>query len=212
MTAVKQLGEVTMCGKNADSMRSWACNDRTCEACKDKVFMAGCSLQHSVSRVTLWHKKVMQAVDARASGAGGTVEGSDKLKCLLEVKYTGTVKEYMEKMQKEAARHGRHWRVYRVQQGAYHRMGEEETMVPGMIYTIMDFAMNYSHDHLTETQSEFFAKNQTTLLPVVVWSLAPTGSDGKMEVQQHSRVYLSEDRRHSNNFVQKVPALQRVGV
>ena len=25
-----------------------------------------------------------------------------------------------------------------------------------------------------------------------------------MEVQQHSRVYLSEDRRHSNNFVQKV--------
>ena len=185
-------------------MRSWACYDRTCEACKDKVFMAGCPLQHSVSRVTLWHKKVMQAVDARASGAGGTVEGSDKLKCLLEVKYTGTVKEYMEEMQKEAARHGRHWRVYRVQQGAYHRMWEEETMVQGMLYSIMDFAMNYSHNHLTETQSESFAKNQTTLLPVVVWFLAPTGRDGKMEVQQHSRVYLSEDRRHSNNFVQKV--------
>ena len=132
------------------------------------------------------------------------MEGSDKLKCLQEVKYTGTVKEYMEEMQKEAARHGRHWRVYRVQQGAYHRMWEEETMVQGMLYSIMDFAMNYSHDHLTETQSEFFAKNQTTLLPVVVWFLAPTGSDGKMEVQQHSRVYLSEDRRHSNNFVQKV--------
>ena len=71
-------------------------------------------------------------------------------------------------------------------------------------YIIMDFAMNYSHDHLTETQSEFFAKNQTTLLSVVVWFLAPMGSDGKMEVQQHSRVYLSEDRRHSNNCVQKV--------
>jgi hypothetical protein len=25
-----------------------------------------------------------------------------------------------------------------------------------------------------------------------------------MEAQQHSGVYLSEDRRHSNNFVQKV--------
>jgi len=146
----------------------------------------------------------MQTVDARASGPRGTVEGSDKLKCLLEVKYTGTVKEYMEEMQKEAARHRRFWCVYRVQQGAYHRMGEEETMVPGMLYTIMDFAMKYSHNDREETQAEFFAKNQTTLLPVVVWFLAPTDSDGKMEVQQHSRVYLSEDRRHSNNFVQKV--------
>ena len=26
------------------------------------------------------HKKVLQTVDARASGAGGTVEGSDKLR------------------------------------------------------------------------------------------------------------------------------------
>ena len=192
MTAVKQLGEVTMCGKNADGMRPWACYDRTCETCKDKVFMEGCPLQHSVSRRTLWHKKVMQTVDARASGAGGMVEGSDKLKCLLEVKYTGTVKEYMEEMQKEAARHGRHWRVYRVQQGAYHRMREEKTMVPGMLYTIMDFAMNYSHNHREETQAEFFAKNQTTLLSLVVWFLAPTDSDGKMEVQQHSRVPLGQ--------------------
>jgi len=77
-------------------------------------------------------------------------------------------------------------------------------MVPGMLYTIMDFAMNYSHEHLSETQSDFFAKNQTTLLPVVVWFLVSTGSKGKFELQQHSRVYLSEDRRHSNNFVKKV--------
>jgi hypothetical protein len=83
-------------------------------------------------------------------------------------------------------------------------MWEEETMVPGMLYIILDFAMNYSHEHLTETQTEFSSKNQTTLLPVVVWFLAPTGVDGKFELQQHSRVYLSEDRRHSNNFVQKV--------
>ena len=77
-------------------------------------------------------------------------------------------------------------------------------MVPGMLYIIMDFAMNYSHNHLEETQSELSAKNQTTMLPVVVWFLAPTGIDEKREVQQHSRVKLGEDRRHSNNFVQKV--------
>ena len=39
-------------------------------------------------------------------------------------------------------------------------------MVPGMLYIIMDFAMNYSHNHLEETQSELSAKNQTTMLPV----------------------------------------------
>jgi hypothetical protein len=79
-------------------MRPWACYDRTCEACKDNVIMEGCPLQHSVSRRTLWHKQVMMTVDGRASGTGGTVEGSDKLKCSRTVPYLGTVKEYMEEM------------------------------------------------------------------------------------------------------------------
>jgi len=149
-------------------------------------------------------KKEMKLVEGRASGAGGMVEESDKLKSLQDVKYTGNVKEYVVEMQKEAANHGRHWLIYRRQHRSYQRMWEEETMVLGMLYIIIDFAMNYSHDHLTETLSEFFAKYQTTLLPVVVWFLAPTVSDGRVEVQRHSRVYISEDRRHSNNFVQKV--------
>jgi len=148
---------------------------------------------------------VKKAVEARASGAGGTVEGGDKQMCWLDEQYTGTVLEYMEEMQREAARFGRCWRVHVTQQKAYQRMGEEDTMVSGTLYTIMDFAMNYSHDdYREETQAEFFAKNQTSLLPAVVWFLAPTGRDGKMKMQQHSRVYLSADRRHSNNFVQKV--------
>ena len=53
----------------------------------------------------------MKLVEGRASGAGGTVEESDKLKSLQDVKYTGNVKEYMEEMQKEAANHGRHWLI-----------------------------------------------------------------------------------------------------
>ncbi|KAM3569961.1 hypothetical protein VYU27_007957 [Nannochloropsis oceanica] len=81
----------------------------------------------------------------------------------------------MEEMQREAARFGRHWRVHVTQQKAYQRMGGEDTMVPWKLYTIMDFAMNYSHDHREETQAEFLAKNQTTLLPIVVWFLTPTG-------------------------------------
>ncbi|KAM3567911.1 hypothetical protein VYU27_009951 [Nannochloropsis oceanica] len=77
-------------------------------------------------------------------------------------------------------------------------------MVPGRLYKIMDFAMNYSHDHREEAQAEFFAKNQTTLLPLVVWFRAPTGLDGKLKMQQRVRVYLTAERRHSNNFLQKV--------
>ena len=66
-----------------------------------------------------------------------------------------------------------------------------------------ELKVNYSHDHLIEVQSAYFAEDQTTILPVVVWFLAP-GPDGIGEVQQHSRVYSSADRHHTNNFVQVV--------
>lgn len=56
-------------------------------------------------------------------------------------------------------------------------------MVPGKLYTIMDFSINDYHDHREETQAKHFAKNQTTLLPIVVWCLTPTGHDGKLKMQ-----------------------------
>ncbi|KAM3567912.1 hypothetical protein VYU27_009952 [Nannochloropsis oceanica] len=79
ITAVKQLGELTR--KNADGMRSWACYDRTFPECKAMVYMEDCPVQHSESRITKWFKKVKKAVEAQASGAGGTVEGGDKQMC-----------------------------------------------------------------------------------------------------------------------------------
>ncbi|KAM3568194.1 hypothetical protein VYU27_009681 [Nannochloropsis oceanica] len=132
MTAVKQLGELTMCRKNTDGMRSWACYDRTCPECKDKLYIEGCPVQHSESGITKWFKKVRKAMEARASGADGTVEGGNK-RC-----------------------------------------------------------------------AGWMSSTQTTLLPVVVWFLAPTGRARKLKMQQHSRVYLSTDRRHSNNLVQNM--------
>ena len=197
------LKEKTALVKKLQAEEEWRKKQRN-RYCKDKVFMEGCPLQYSESRLTEWRKRIMVAVESRASGAGGTVEEGDKLKTLQVVPFPGTVKDYMDEMQKESTSFGKHWFVYRVQHGSYQRMWKEETMVPGMLYIILDFAMNYSHEHLRETATEFFAKNQTTLLPAVVRILAPTGVDGKFELQQHSRVYLSEDRRHSNNFVQKV--------
>ena len=37
-------------------------------------------------------------------------------------------------------------------------MGEEDTMVPGKLYTIMDFSINDYHDHREETQAKHFAR------------------------------------------------------
>ena len=99
----------------------------------------------------------MVAVESRASGAGGTVEEGDILRTLQVTGFKGTVGQYMKEMGMEAAGYGRHSQVRWAQHGSYQCMWEEETMVPGMLYIIMDFAMNYSHEHLTETQTEFFA-------------------------------------------------------
>jgi len=77
-------------------------------------------------------------------------------------------------------------------------------MVPGRINKIINFAMNYSDDHREEAQADFFFKNQTTLLPVVVWFRALTELDGELKMHQHIRVYLTAERQHSNNLVQKV--------
>ena len=202
---LKEMGAAYMCVKDVkdgETVRLWKCINGTCVACKDGVFLEGCPLQYGPQAVA-WTENVWREVITGKSGPGGAVEEGDKTKVLQLEKRQGTIADLMKKLQKETGSFTRHWHVYRKQQGAYHRMGKKETMVPGVLYIIMDFAMNYSHDHLIEVQSAFFAKDQTTILPVVVWFLAP-GPDGKGEVQQHSRVYSSADRHHTNNFVQVV--------
>lgn len=69
--------------------------------------------------------------------------------------------DFMEEQRKESVHFTRHWHVYQVQQAAFLRM-VREAMVPGMLVIIMDFAVNYSHDHQVETQSEFLAQYQAT--------------------------------------------------
>jgi hypothetical protein len=62
----------------------------------------------------------------------------------------------------------------------------------------LDFAMNYGHEHLEEMVNEWFSRAQTTILPAIVWFRR-----GVDVVQQHI-LYISDDTRHSNLFVQKV--------
>jgi len=105
-----------------------------------------------------WAQNVMTTVTAGRSGPGGAVEDSDKKLVMQQQRFDGTIGDFMKMLQEETGILSRHWHVYREQAGAYHRMEEKETMVPGVLYIVMDFSMNYAHDHLKELQSGFFAK------------------------------------------------------
>ena len=66
------------------------------------------------------------------------------------------------------------------------------------IVVLLDFSMNYSHLHLEETSGEHWCHHQTTIVPAVENKKVGT------EVQAHSRVFMSNDLKHSNKMVQHV--------
>ena len=68
------------------------------------------------------------------------------------------------------------------------------------IAVLLDFAMNYGHEHQDSTQQEWWSAHQTTLLPVVVYYRT---ADGTL-VCARSHVYMSADLSHSHAFVQHV--------
>ena len=66
------------------------------------------------------------------------------------------------------------------------------------IAILLDFSMNYSHEHQDATQSEWWSAHQSTILPIVVYYRT---KDGEV-VQARSHIYISSDQNHSNAFVQ----------
>ena len=85
---------------------------------------------------------------------------------------------------------------------AHHQARKFDETVDGCpfdaIVILLDFSMNYAHDHNDSTQSEWWSGHQSTLLPIVVYSRTP---DGKV-VRTRSHIYISPDPKHSNAFVQ----------
>ena len=69
----------------------------------------------------------------------------------------------------------------------------------GSIVVIADFAMNYTHEHLTEFGEEHWAAWQTTVLPVVVYW---RGENSVVWAEDY--VGLSDDLNHGNASVQHV--------
>ena len=58
--------------------------------------------------------------------------------------------------------------------------------------------MKYSHLHLEETSGEHWCHHQTTIVPVVVYKRV------EGVVQAHSRVFMTDDLKHSNQMVQHI--------
>jgi hypothetical protein len=75
----------------------------------------------------------------------------------------------------------------------------------GSVVLLMDFSMNWSHEHQDSAQQEWWSSWQTTLLPVVAYRrVAQHQGDTTGIVVAESRVYASPDLLHSNAFVQHV--------
>jgi hypothetical protein len=73
------------------------------------------------------------------------------------------------------------------------------------VVLLMDFSMNYGHEHQDSGQQEWWSSWQTTLLPVVAYRRVPEfEGDETGVVVAESRVYVSPDLLHSNAFVQHV--------
>ena len=70
---------------------------------------------------------------------------------------------------------------------------------PNEICIVIDFAMNYGHAHQDAVQSEHWSKHQSTVVPVAIWY---RDKDGNLVME--AIIFLSEDTKHSNKFVQYV--------
>jgi len=70
---------------------------------------------------------------------------------------------------------------------------------PEDICIVIDFAMNYGHAHQDAVQSEHWSKHQSTVAPVAIWY---RDKDGNLVME--AIIFISEDTKHSNKFVQYV--------
>lgn len=77
----------------------------------------------------------------------------------------------------------------------------------GHVVYLLDFSMNWGHEHGEEAQQEWWTSWQTTLLPAVAYRRVRR-FDGDTEgvVVAESRVFVSADLNHSNAMVQWIIA------
>ena len=73
-------------------------------------------------------------------------------------------------------------------------------MPKNSVCVLLDFSMNYAHNHKDAAQQELWSAHQSTLLPVIVYMKDRCGR----VTWARSHVFLSADLGHSNAFVQHV--------
>lgn len=75
----------------------------------------------------------------------------------------------------------------------------KDTLGLNDICIVIDFAMNYGHAHQDAIQSEHWSKHQSTIVPVAIWYRDKYGN-----LVMEAIIFVSEDTKHSNKFVQYV--------
>ena len=211
LLAMSMLRDEVLCEE-----KSFACFSGECERCKDNVVgTASCPLE--TSEEMIWVRSFRyEAVGGGIGGGGGDDDDEEekegrKILVLKRQQVTRhqAIQQYLIPTMRKFMLHqhitneqDRHYKSKKVAVGKVEE-GVHGTLKEGGACVTLDFSQNYPHDHPDETQSEWFNKPQSALLPVVVAIGVPDGKGG-VKVEQHSRCYVSDHLKHSNKFVQMV--------
>ena len=165
---------------------------------RDELQFARCPLFKDESRDN-FRRRVFGKVKQRRAHpkhrADGTVEHYREVQAILETE--ATAKEILhDSLPLISASFFYHRFVAHHQASMFDRCIDNLPL--NSIAILLDFSMNYSHEHQDATQSEWWSAHQSTILPIVVYYRT---EDGKV-VQARSHIYISSDQNHSNAFVQ----------
>jgi hypothetical protein len=137
-------------------------------------------------------------------GDYGHPQAPTEKKEIRKVRHTGTVVQFMQYLQKLTREVFFHHRTKGKWQSGERGFDGCTTNLPfGHLAILLDYNMNYSHEHRLRAQGEHWCAHQTTLIPVVVYQ-RQRSPDGSEYVAAHSETFLSDDLNHSNQMVKHV--------
>ena len=211
LLAMSMLRDEVLCEE-----KIFACFSSACERCKDNVVgMASCPLE--TSEEMIWVRSFRYEAVGGGVGGGGNDDDDEEekegRKILVlkrqQVTRQQAIQQYLIPIMRKVMLHqhitkeqDRHYKSKKVAVGKVEER-VHGTLKEGGASVTLDFSQNYPHDHPDETQSEWFNKPQSALLPVVIAIGVPDG-EGRLKVEQHPRFYVSNHLKHTTKFVQMV--------
>ena len=172
----------------------WDSRSFECGMCKDQSTPAQWRVQKNV--------RVDQANDTHADIADAYGEYQGEKTILQKVTGSGTLAEFMASYKAECKDFFRHRELHHHQADSF--IDCIDNLPQHHITLLIDYNMNYSHNHPDSTQGEHWSHMQTTLVPVIIYVREMNQDGTKGRVNAISEIVLSEDLNHSNQMIQHI--------